>query len=95
MDFVAALDKVKEADGSTLLDNTTILLVSNLGNASNHSGQNLPALVIGGGYRHGQHHTFRPANETPMSNLYLTALQSLGVPVERFSTSTGPIPFLT
>lgn len=92
--FIGDLANTREADGASLLDHTSVLLVSNLGNGSNHSSQNLPALLIGGGYPHGKHHNFRPANETPLSNLYLTVLQKMGVPTQRFSTSTGPIPFL-
>ncbi len=48
----------------TLLDRTTILITSNLGNASNHSNKDLPVLLIGGGFDHGRHLAFDP-NTTP------------------------------
>lgn len=92
--FIGRMAETTEPDGSSLLDNTTIVLVSNLGNASNHSSQNLPVLVVGGGYQHGRHINYTPANETPLCNLYLTILQSMGVPMESFSTSTGTIKAL-
>ena len=85
------LDAVVEPDGKTLLDHTTVILTSNLGNGSNHSSQNLPVVVFGGGYNHQKYISYTPANETPLCNLYLTTLQKMGVPEERFSTSTGII----
>src|SRR5258707_15638398 len=52
-DLLAKLKESKEA-GSTLLDFTTVFLGSNLGDSSSHSTQNLPVLLAGGGFQHGQ-----------------------------------------
>ena len=89
--FIEKLANTRETDGTSLLDHTCVVLVSNLGNASSHSSQDLPALVFGGGLNHRGHLHFTPANTTPLSNLYLTVLQSMGVKEERFATSTGPL----
>jgi hypothetical protein len=56
-DFLAKLHAADDG-GGTLLDRTTVLLGSNLGNASSHSNENLPILVAGGGFKHGQHLAF-------------------------------------
>jgi hypothetical protein len=48
-------------------------------------------LVAGGGFRHGQHLAFDPVNPPPLSNLYLTMLQRLGIEADRFGSSTGTL----
>jgi len=89
--FIQKLDATKEASGESLLDNTFVLLVSNLGNASSHSADNLPAVLFGGGLKHGRHLRFGPVNTVPMCNLFLTILNQMGVKETRFGTSTGVI----
>ena len=54
--------KQTEEEGDTLLDRTMVFFSSNLGNASNHSTKNLPMLLAGGGFKHGQHLAFDPKN---------------------------------
>ncbi len=72
-----------------LLDETMVLLTSNLGNASSHDNRNMPVLFGGGGFRHGQHLAFDQKNNYPLPNLYLSALHRLGIENETFATSTG------
>ncbi|MFT4691054.1 MAG: hypothetical protein ACI9OD_003277 [Limisphaerales bacterium] len=79
----------KEGD-STLLDRTTIVVTSNLGNASNHSNKNLPVLLLGGKYNHGRHLAFEPGS-LPLSNLYLSILHQFGIADKTFATSTAPL----
>ena len=71
-----------------LLDETMVLLTSNLGNASSHDNRNMPVLFGGGGFRHGQHLAFDQKNNYPLPNLYLSALHRLGLEHDRFATST-------
>ncbi len=59
-DLLAKLKQTKE-DGANLLDRTMVFLGSNLGDGSSHSVKNLPVLLAGGGFRHGQHLHFDPA----------------------------------
>lgn len=75
--------------GAPLLENTTVFLTSNLGNASNHDNRNMPVLLAGGGFRHGQHLAFDRKNNYPLPNLYLSVLQNVGLEVDRFASSTG------
>lgn len=89
-DLLARLKQSKE-DGSTLLDQTTVFLGSNLGDSSSHSTQNLPVLLAGGGFRHGQHLPFDPQNPPPLCNLYVSMLQRLGIETDKFGTSTGTL----
>ncbi len=74
---------------STLLDGTMVLLGSDLGNGSSHDNHNLPIILAGGGFRHGQHLAFDQHNNYPLPNLFVTLLQQLGLEIEQFATSTG------
>lgn len=77
--------------GDTLLDRTLVFFGSNLGNAATHGTKNLPILLAGGGFRHGQHLAFDQKDGPPLSNLYLSMLQRLGIETDRFGSSTGTL----
>lgn len=81
--------KQKQEGGSTLLDSTMVLFGSNLGNANSHDWHNLPMLLAGGGFKHGQHLAFDAKNNVPMCNLFVQMLQRAGMEVDRFGSSTG------
>ncbi|MFG0297617.1 MAG: DUF1552 domain-containing protein, partial [Maioricimonas sp. JB045] len=87
-DFLRQLAATDER-GTSLLDNTSILLTSNLGNASSHDNRNMPVVLAGGGFRHGQHLAFDRKNNYPLPNLYVSLLNRLGMEVDQFATSTG------
>jgi hypothetical protein len=89
-DLLAKLKQSQE-DDATLLDRTTVFLGSNLGDGSSHSVRNLPVLLAGGGFKHGQHLPFDPQNPPPLCNLYVSMLQRLGIETDKFSTSTGTL----
>ncbi len=89
-ELLAKLKSTPEEDGS-LLDRTIVLFGSNLGNASSHDNKNLPIIVAGGGFRHGQHLAFDPKKNPPLCNLYVQFLQRLGAEVDTFGSSTGTI----
>lgn len=89
-DLLVKLRQTKEEEG-TLLDRTTLFFGSNLGNGSSHSCKNLPVLVAGGGFRHGQHLAFDPAEPPPLSNLFVSMLQRLGIETDQFGSSTGTL----
>ena len=82
------LKSVKE-DGETLLDRSMILYGSNLGNANTHVTTNLPTLLAGGGFRHGQHLAFDTERNTPLPNLFVSMLQRMGIEQDKFASSTG------
>jgi hypothetical protein len=88
--FLAKLKDTREGD-SNLLDRTSVFFSSNLGNASSHSARNLPVILAGGGFRHGQHLAFNPSSPPPLSNLYVSMLQRLGIQADRFGSSSGTL----
>jgi hypothetical protein len=77
--------------GSSLLDHTAVLLTSNLGNASSHDNKNMPVLLGGGGFRHGQHLAFDRKNNYPLPNLYVSLLQRMGIESDQFATGKGTL----
>ncbi len=86
--FLRELAAIQEPSGS-LLHNTSVLLTSNLGNASNHSNQNMPVLLAGGGFKHGQHLAFDTKNNYPLPNLFVSLLQGVGLETDTFATGTS------
>ena len=87
--LLTKLKNTKEGN-VTLLDRTTIVVTSNLGNGSNHSNKDLPVLLLGGNYNHGQHLRLDPSS-TPLSNLFVTILNQFGLADKSFGTSTGSL----
>lgn len=95
--FLDGLKRSQVAEDASLLDRTMVLFGSGLGNASSHSNRNLPLLLAGGGFQHGEHKAY-PASggpQTPACNLYLSMLQRFGVEVDRFGTSKGTLEGLS
>jgi hypothetical protein len=90
--FVYLLDKLKAArdgDGS-LLDHSMIVYAAGLADGNSHQHHNLPTVLAGranGTIRPGRH--IRYANETPITNFYLSMLDRLGTPVDSIGDSTG------
>ena len=74
-----------------MLDNTMVLFGSNMGDANIHDNSNLPILLAGGGFKHGQHLAFKHDANTPLSNLYVSMLQRLSLDVDAFGSSTGSL----
>lgn len=94
-DFLRDLAQTQDGD-TCLLDNTTVLLTSNLGNASNHSNRNMPVLIAGGPFRHAGHLAFDQGNNYPLPNLFVSVLQQgIGMEVDRFASSTGTMQGLS
>jgi hypothetical protein len=60
-----------------------------MGSANSHSNTNLPVLLAGGGFKHGQHLAFDKDNNYPLANLFVSMLQRLGVEAWEFSTGKG------
>ena len=90
--FLSAMAEISETD-SRLLDRTSILFGSNLGNANAHDPKNLPIIVAGGGYDHGKYIAHNRMNNTPLCNLFVRLLNETGVESEGFGTSTGVLSF--
>lgn len=90
--WVEKLKSIKEADGSALLDNCQIIYGAGLTDGNKHNHEDLPTIMLGragGKVKPGVRRVYR--RETPMSNLFLTMMDNMGVKVEHFGDSTGRI----
>ena len=81
----------KSEGGQRLLDRTMVLYGSNLGDANIHDNTNLPILLAGGGLHHGQHLAFKRDNNKPLSNLFVTMLQNMGIETDTFGSNAGTL----
>lgn len=82
--FLSDLDSIPEGNG-TLLDHTTVVIGSNFGDSSDHTCNNLPTIVAGGGYRHQAHTVLE--KPTPLCNLYLELLHKFNIDQGQFGSS--------
>ena len=89
--FLSELDGIEEGEGS-LLDHTTVVIGSNFGDSSNHTCNNLPTIVAGGGYRHQMHTVLE--KPTPLCNLYLELLHKHNIDARGFGSSTESLGLL-
>ena len=85
--FIERLKSTIQPDGSSLLDTTQVLFGSGLGSGSRHTNQNLPLILAGGGWKHGQH--IDGARRQPLCNLYLSMLQRMGAEQDYFNRSSS------
>ena len=96
--FAYYLEKMRstpDGDGS-LLDHSIILYGSSLSDGNLHVHNDLPILLVGGGagqLKGGRH--VRYPDDTPTTNLFLTLLDKLGIPLENFGDSTGRLDLLS
>jgi len=89
--FLKKLDSIQDGDG-TLLDHSLILYGSNMSNSNAHNHFPLPNLVVGGaGGRHQGGRHLKYPDHTPMTNLILSMLDKVGVPMETLGDSTGAL----
>ena len=89
--LLAELDAAYE-QGNSLLDSTMVLYGSNMGDSNTHENTNLPILLAGGNFQHGQHIAFDRHDNTPLCNLFVTMAQSMGVETDKFGSSEGALP---
>jgi hypothetical protein len=89
-DLIASLAATPAA-GQRLLDHTMVLYGSNLGDANVHNCTNLPVLLAGGGFKHGQHLAFDTLRNKPLCNLFVSMLQNMGVESAAFGSSGGTL----
>lgn len=93
--FTYMLNKMSSvSDGNgTLFDNSTYLLGSGMGNPDIHNHQNLPIVVASGKNSglHGGRHIRYGEEQTPLANLHLTLLDSVGVHLDSFADNTGRV----
>ena len=89
------MDKLKavsaDDEQGSLFDHTMVMFGSGMGNGNAHINSNLPILLAGAGFRHGEHKMYSKRRKVPLSNLYLSMLQRFGVETEFFSHSSGTL----
>ena len=86
--LIANLKSVHEGE-DTLLDRTMVLYGSNFGDANAHTCFNMPVILAGGGFRHGQNLAFDRNTNYPLPNLFVSMLQRMGIEADKFASSTG------
>ncbi|PHS06124.1 MAG: hypothetical protein COA78_14635 [Blastopirellula sp.] len=94
MAYLMNLLKAQEdpMNGGTFLDHTTILFGCGMATGT-HSTRNLPLLLAGGGFKHGDHKVYpeMQGNRVPAANLLLSILQNHGLEIDQFGTSTSTL----
>jgi len=88
--FLTHLAGIRDGERS-LLDSTAVLFGSGMGNGHSHTNSDLPVVLAGGGYRHGEFRNVEQekGRKLPLCNLYLDIAQRMGLEVESFGTSNG------
>jgi hypothetical protein len=90
--FLRKLDSMKEADGTSVLDNSMIVYGSALGDGDRHNHDQLPCVLAGGGggtLQPGRH--VKLDKPVPMTNLFISMLDRMGVKAQRVGDSTGSL----
>jgi hypothetical protein len=91
--FISQLKEKTDAEGRPLLDSTVVLFGTGMGDASRHSNRDLPTIVAGGGFKHGQHRT---ANEQTkqtqrLGSVFVSILRQLNSSASGFADATHEI----
>ncbi len=87
--FIERLKSTTQHDGQPMLETTQVLFGSGLGSGSRHTNQNLPLILAGGGWEHGQH--IDAERKQPLCNLYLSMLQRMGAEQNYFNRSLSTL----
>ena len=94
-DFVEKMRTTPDGDGS-LLDHALLLYGAGMSNSNAHAPVNLPVMLVGGaggGFKGGRHITY--PEDTPMANLLMAIMDSLGVPMDQVGNSNGMLDVLS
>jgi hypothetical protein len=91
--FLERLEATQDGPG-TLMDHSLVLYGSGMGNANQHDPHELPLIVTGGGSGmvKGKGKHLRYSEGTRLTNLHVTLLDKLGVPIEKLGDSSGQLP---
>jgi hypothetical protein len=90
------IDLLKAQDdpinGGTLFDHTSILYGCGMASGT-HSTKNMPLVLAGGGYKHGEHMVYPEPDgqRVPAANLLLSILQNSGLEIDRFGSSASTL----
>lgn len=86
--FIDQLKTKTDSDGRSLLDSTIVMWGSGMGDASRHANHNIPTLVAGGGFKHGQYLACgapQPCGtRLLLGDLFITIQRQLGIECNHF-----------
>ncbi|QDT10344.1 DUF1552 domain-containing protein [Stieleria marina] len=87
--FIKQLKEKTDVDGRPLLDTTVVMFGTGMGDASRHSNRDLPTIVSGGGFQHGQHIATDPqgSDSRLLGDVFISVLEQLGIPAPSFSNA--------
>ncbi len=88
--FLTRLSQITEGEQS-LLDSTSVLFGSGMGDANSHKNTDLPIIVAGGGYGRGEYRKVdsKTSGSVSLCNLFVDIAQRMGVEKDSFGSSTG------
>jgi len=88
--FLSRLASLNDGERS-LLDSTAVLFGSGMGDANTHKNSDLPIILAGGGYKHGEFRQLptQGLQKVPLCNLFVDIAQRMGVETNAFGNSTG------
>jgi hypothetical protein len=77
---------------ATLLDHTVMIYGAGMADSNAHASRNLPITLVGGGMgvKGGCH--LKYAADTPLANLHLRVMDTMGVRIDQLGHSTGRLP---
>ncbi|MFT5467411.1 MAG: hypothetical protein ACI8UO_002515 [Verrucomicrobiales bacterium] len=92
IELLKAQDDPINADGGSLFDHTSILFGCGMATGT-HSTRNLPLVLAGGGFKHGEHRVYPEpdSQRIPAANLLLSILQNAGLEIDNFGSSSGTL----
>jgi hypothetical protein len=93
--FLGKMKAAQDGEG-TLLDHSMIVYGSSLSDGNRHIHNRLPVVLAGGGsgrIRGGRHIRYQPG--TPMTNLYMSMLDIVGMHPEKIGDSQGKVEHLS
>jgi hypothetical protein len=93
--FLGKLKAIPEGDG-TLLDHVMVTYGGGISDGNRHSHDNLPILLAGGGngtVKGGRHLVYK--DTPPVTNLFVSLLDRMGVRPETIGDSTGQLSYLS
>jgi hypothetical protein len=88
--FLEKLQATKDGEGS-LLDHSAILYGAAISDSNKHLHDDLPMLLAGGKVQSGRHFKYPKEKEVPVTNLLLTMMDKVGVPIDNLGDSTGKL----
>jgi hypothetical protein len=88
--FLERLSSIQDGD-KTLLDSTSVIFGSGIGSGNSHTNSDLPIILAGGGYRHGEFKKVesKGLNKVPLCNLFADVGQKMGVEMDSFGSGNG------